>query len=213
MIFRQYRKRYFLYNKKVSVAGNRRIPSCTYIVMQRSCYIKYLYFMAYSCLKSIYTLQSFPRLENAGVWTLSASSNAWCGIKKVDIPFTRIGYGPAWQSWPGGAGSQIHAKRHDTSWETYPAPPAGETRIAVCYRTLPVSRQGFYQYLVNQDRPWKYQSLAGAMIMPDVKETWGGKYPYALNNWEQNREDVSPFSQFSDDIRRIMYTTNIIEEE
>lgn len=44
-----------------------------------------------------------------------------------------------------------------------------------------------------------------------VKERWGKKYPYAISNWENNREDVSSFFQFSDDIRRIMYTTNIIE--
>lgn len=44
-----------------------------------------------------------------------------------------------------------------------------------------------------------------------VKEVWGKKYPYALNSWEQNWDVVRPFFQFSDDIRRIMYTTNIIE--
>ena len=44
-----------------------------------------------------------------------------------------------------------------------------------------------------------------------VKEKWGRKYPYAISNWEDNWEDVSSFFQFSDDIRRIMYTTNIIE--
>ena len=44
-----------------------------------------------------------------------------------------------------------------------------------------------------------------------VKELWGKKYPYALNSWEQNWDVVRPFFQFSDDIRRIMYTTNIIE--
>ena len=44
-----------------------------------------------------------------------------------------------------------------------------------------------------------------------VKETWGKKYPYAISNWENNWEDVSSFFQFSDEIRRIMYTTNIIE--
>ena len=37
------------------------------------------------------------------------------------------------------------------------------------------------------------------------------KYPYAISNWENNWEDVSSFFQFSEDIRRIMYTTNIIE--
>ena len=44
-----------------------------------------------------------------------------------------------------------------------------------------------------------------------VKEKWGKKYPYAISNWENNWEDVSSFFQFSGDIRRIMYTTNIIE--
>ena len=44
-----------------------------------------------------------------------------------------------------------------------------------------------------------------------IKEKWGRKYPYAISNWENNWEDVSSFFQFSDDIRRIMYTTNIIE--
>lgn len=44
-----------------------------------------------------------------------------------------------------------------------------------------------------------------------IKETWGKKYPYAISNWENNWEDVSGFFQFSDEIRRIMYTTNIIE--
>lgn len=47
--------------------------------------------------------------------------------------------------------------------------------------------------------------------LESVKERWGKKYPYAISNWENNWEDVSSFFQFSDDIRRIMYTTNIIE--
>ena len=45
-----------------------------------------------------------------------------------------------------------------------------------------------------------------------VREKWGKKYPYAINNWENNWEDVNSFFQFPDEIRRIMYTTNIIEE-
>jgi len=44
-----------------------------------------------------------------------------------------------------------------------------------------------------------------------VKETWGRRYPYAISNWENNWEDLNSFFQFSDDIRRIMYTTNILE--
>lgn len=44
-----------------------------------------------------------------------------------------------------------------------------------------------------------------------LKETWGKRYPYAISNWEANWDVVSPFFQFTDSIRRIMYTTNIIE--
>ncbi len=47
--------------------------------------------------------------------------------------------------------------------------------------------------------------------LAELKETWGKKYPYAISNWEANWDVVSPFFAFSDDIRRIMYTTNIIE--
>lgn len=47
--------------------------------------------------------------------------------------------------------------------------------------------------------------------LDNVREKWGKKYPYAISNWENNWDDVSSFFQFSDEIRRIMYTTNIIE--
>ena len=48
-------------------------------------------------------------------------------------------------------------------------------------------------------------------VLESVKEKWGKKYPYAISNWENNWEDVNSFFQFPDEIRRIMYTTNIIE--
>lgn len=44
-----------------------------------------------------------------------------------------------------------------------------------------------------------------------LKEKWGSKYPYAISNWESNWDVINPFFGFSEDIRRIMYTTNIIE--
>ncbi len=36
-------------------------------------------------------------------------------------------------------------------------------KISFYCRVLDVSRQGFYDYLANKDRPWKYQGLADAM--------------------------------------------------
>ncbi len=37
-------------------------------------------------------------------------------------------------------------------------------KIALYCRVLQVSRQGFYQYLANRNRPWKYEALANAML-------------------------------------------------
>jgi putative ISMca2, transposase, orfB len=36
--------------------------------------------------------------------------------------------------------------------------------ISFYCKILDVTRQGFYQYLSNKDRPWKYQALADAMM-------------------------------------------------
>ena len=37
-------------------------------------------------------------------------------------------------------------------------------KLSLYCRVLEVSRQGFYQYLVNRERPWKYQALADVMM-------------------------------------------------
>lgn len=52
---------------------------------------------------------------------------------------------------------------------------------------------------------------AGWNELQQLKDKWGQKYPFAISNWEANWDVISPFFHFTDDIRRIMYTTNIIE--
>lgn len=44
-----------------------------------------------------------------------------------------------------------------------------------------------------------------------LSEKWGKKYSYAITSWESNWDILSPFFKFPLAIRRIMYTTNIIE--
>ena len=51
----------------------------------------------------------------------------------------------------------------------------------------------------------------GKLELETLKGTWGKKYPYAIRSWEDNWEDLSSFYQFSSELRKIMYTTNIIE--
>ena len=48
-------------------------------------------------------------------------------------------------------------------------------KISFYCRMLGVSRQGFYKYLTNKDRPWKYQDLADAMkeiVSEDERYLW-----------------------------------------
>jgi len=43
------------------------------------------------------------------------------------------------------------------------------------------------------------------------EETWGTKYPSVVASWRNNWERISPFFEFSPEIRRAIYTTNPIE--
>ncbi len=44
-----------------------------------------------------------------------------------------------------------------------------------------------------------------------VEEKWGKKYPTAIRIWRDNWDVISPFFSFPQEIRTIMYTTNIID--
>jgi putative transposase len=41
--------------------------------------------------------------------------------------------------------------------------------------------------------------------------TWGDKYPAITKSWRKNWEKVTPFLQFPKEIRKVIYTTNIVE--
>ena len=43
------------------------------------------------------------------------------------------------------------------------------------------------------------------------KRNGGGKYPYAILSWRNNWDDLTVFFQFPLEIRKIIYTTNLIE--
>ena len=42
-------------------------------------------------------------------------------------------------------------------------------------------------------------------------QTWGEKYPYAIRSWRNNWEELTSFFDFPVEIRKIIYTTNLIE--
>lgn len=43
------------------------------------------------------------------------------------------------------------------------------------------------------------------------EEKWNDKYPYAIKSWKQNWEELTVFFDFPLEIRKIIYTTNLIE--
>ena len=42
-------------------------------------------------------------------------------------------------------------------------------------------------------------------------EKWNAKYPYAIQSWRNNWEELTVFFEFHLEIRKIIYTTNLIE--
>ena len=47
--------------------------------------------------------------------------------------------------------------------------------------------------------------------LQEVKKKWGDKYPSALKSWEDNWSSICPFFEYSNEVRKVMYTTNAIE--
>ncbi len=44
-----------------------------------------------------------------------------------------------------------------------------------------------------------------------MEEKWGKKYPIVFESWRNKWENLSNYFKYPEDIRRIIYTTNIIE--
>ena len=44
-----------------------------------------------------------------------------------------------------------------------------------------------------------------------LQEKWGKKYPTVLQFWRNKWENLTVYFQYPEDIRRVIYTTNIIE--
>ena len=52
---------------------------------------------------------------------------------------------------------------------------------------------------------------AAVEALQSVKTKWGEKYKYAIDSWENNWENLMPFLEYPPELRKIMYTTNTIE--
>ena len=44
-----------------------------------------------------------------------------------------------------------------------------------------------------------------------LEEKWGKKYPVVTNSWKNNWSNLSNYFQYSEEIRKLIYTTNSVE--
>jgi transposase-like protein len=51
----------------------------------------------------------------------------------------------------------------------------------------------------------------GWTALENLENTWGKKYPHAIKSWKTNWSELSNFFEFPLEIRKMIYTTNIIE--
>jgi transposase-like protein len=59
-----------------------------------------------------------------------------------------------------------------------------------------------------------YQALskeAAELALDKLEEKWGKKYPIVINSWRNKWDNLSNYFKYPKEIRRIIYTTNIIE--
>ena len=52
---------------------------------------------------------------------------------------------------------------------------------------------------------------AAAAALDDLEKKWDSKYSYAIKSWRENWEELTVFFEFPLEIRKIIYTTNLIE--
>ena len=44
-----------------------------------------------------------------------------------------------------------------------------------------------------------------------LDKKWGNKYPIVIKSWQNNWDNLSTYFKYSSDIRRLIYTTNVVE--
>jgi len=83
-------------------------------------------------------------------------------------------------------------------------------QIRASVRYVPYyDRKEFVRDLKNIYTSTNHES--GFTALENMKNKWYDKYPVALNSWYENWNELSTLFSYSPEIRKIMYTTNMIE--
>lgn len=94
--------------------------------------------------------------------------------------------------------------------------PKTETQICVVHQIRNASRYVVWKDKKDFSRDSKeiYNAPSreiAAEALNKLEQNWGGKYPYAIKSWRNNWNELTVFFDFPIEIRKIIYTTNIIE--
>lgn len=94
--------------------------------------------------------------------------------------------------------------------------PEAKTQICIVHQL-----RNSLKFVVWKDKKKAAMSLRQIYSAPDAdlalvqlqhfNEQWGSKYPYIIKSWKANWDRLSTFFEFPIEIRRIIYTTNLIE--
>jgi len=94
--------------------------------------------------------------------------------------------------------------------------PESKTQICVVHQIRNASR-----YVVWKDKKSFTKDMkeiynaptkqAAKAALEDFAKKWDHKYSYAIKSWRENWEDLTVFFEFPLEIRKIIYTTNLIE--
>lgn len=94
--------------------------------------------------------------------------------------------------------------------------PIADTQICVVHQIRNSSRYVVWKDKkeFTSDMKHIYNAPTREMARLELEKfagKWQGKYPYAIRSWQDNWEELTVFFDFPLEIRRIIYTTNLIE--
>jgi transposase-like protein len=94
--------------------------------------------------------------------------------------------------------------------------PEASTQVCVVHQIRNSCRYVTYKDLKEFTKDLKtiYGAVnkdAAALALDSFEQKWGNKYQYAVRSWRTNWDDLTTFFDYPMEIRKIIYTTNLIE--
>ncbi len=94
--------------------------------------------------------------------------------------------------------------------------PESQTQICVVHQIRNSARYVVWKDKKEFSRDMKQiydapTKEAAKAALDDFADRWNNKYPYAVKSWRENWDELTVFFDFPVEIRKIIYTTNLIE--